>query len=103
MKTPAIIVAALGTALGLAAIAPAEAMPNAAPNVEQSTDVQQAKVVVKLGYWNGHRGYRYRRPGYRLHNGFWYPPAAFKFVVKPHRHRHWYWCGPKHHRHRCWR
>ena len=29
------------------------------------------------GYYNGHRGYRDRRPGYRQHNGFWFPLAAF--------------------------
>jgi hypothetical protein len=29
------------------------------------------------GYYNGHRGYRSHRPGYRLHNGYWYPLAAF--------------------------
>ena len=29
------------------------------------------------GYYNGHRGYRDRRPGYRNYNGFWFPPAAF--------------------------
>lgn len=28
-------------------------------------------------YYNGHRGHRNRRPGYRYHNGFWFPPAAF--------------------------
>lgn len=28
-------------------------------------------------YWNGHRGYRERRAGYRYHNGYWYPLAAF--------------------------
>jgi len=28
-------------------------------------------------YFNGHRGYRGPRPGYRHHNGFWFPPAAF--------------------------
>jgi hypothetical protein len=28
-------------------------------------------------YYNKHRGYRERRPGYRQHNGFWFPPAAF--------------------------
>ncbi|MFO1184914.1 MAG: BA14K family protein [Bauldia sp.] len=28
-------------------------------------------------FYNGHRGYRDRRPGYRLYNGFWFPPAAF--------------------------
>lgn len=28
-------------------------------------------------YWRGHRGYRQARPGYRQHNGWWFPPAAF--------------------------
>lgn len=28
-------------------------------------------------YWRGHRGFRHRRPGYREHNGWWFPPAAF--------------------------
>lgn len=29
------------------------------------------------GYYNGHRGYRDYRPGYRRHNGYWFPLAAF--------------------------
>jgi hypothetical protein len=28
-------------------------------------------------YYNGHRGYRYRRDGYREHNGWFFPLAAF--------------------------
>ncbi len=28
-------------------------------------------------YYNGHRGYRDRRSGYRYHDGFWFPAAAF--------------------------
>lgn len=28
-------------------------------------------------WYKGHRGYRYYRPGYREHNGFWFPAAAF--------------------------
>jgi len=31
----------------------------------------------KSAYYNNHRGYRERRPGFRQHNGFWFPPAAF--------------------------
>lgn len=27
--------------------------------------------------YRGYRGHRYKRPGYRRHNGWWYPPAAF--------------------------
>lgn len=29
------------------------------------------------GWYNGHRGYREARPGYRYHNGYWFPLAAF--------------------------
>ena len=28
-------------------------------------------------YYNGHRGYRYYRPGYREYNGIWFPLGAF--------------------------
>jgi hypothetical protein len=28
-------------------------------------------------YWRGHRGSRYYRPGYRRHNDWWFPAAAF--------------------------
>jgi len=32
----------------------------------------------RRGYWNGHRGERNKRHGYRRHNdGLWYPLAAF--------------------------
>jgi hypothetical protein len=30
-----------------------------------------------FAYYKGFRGYRYRRPGYRFHNGFWFPAGAF--------------------------
>jgi hypothetical protein len=33
------------------------------------------------GYYNGHRGFRNKRPGYRRHNGLWFPPAAFALGV----------------------
>jgi hypothetical protein len=29
------------------------------------------------GWYGGHRGYRDYRPGYRRHNGYWFPLAAF--------------------------
>jgi hypothetical protein len=31
----------------------------------------------RQGYYNGHRGYRDYRRGYRQHNGYWFPLAAF--------------------------
>lgn len=101
MKKTAIVATALGALMGISTVMPAEAMPPVpSQTVNRATDVQQARVVVKYGYYRGHRGYRHRRPGFRFYGGFWYPPAAF-VVVKPRRA--WYWCGPRHHRHRCWR
>ena len=35
----------------------------------------------RYAYFNGHRGYRERRPGYRYRDGFWFPPAAFALGV----------------------
>lgn len=29
------------------------------------------------GWYNGYKAYRYPRRGYRYHNGWWLPPAAF--------------------------
>jgi hypothetical protein len=37
-------------------------------------DIRQAE---RNAYYNGYRGYRERRAGYRLHDGWWFPPAAF--------------------------
>lgn len=31
----------------------------------------------RRAYYRGHRGYDHYRPGYRRHNGFWFPAAAF--------------------------
>ena len=31
----------------------------------------------KYGWYNGHRGYRYKRQGDRYHDGFWFPAGAF--------------------------
>lgn len=103
MRKLSLTAAALGAMMGVASVAPAEAMPNVNPTVHRSTDVQQARVVVRYGYWRGHRGYRYRRPGYRFYNGFWYPSIAFGPAVVIRPGRAWYWCGPRWNRHRCWR
>ncbi|MGB6119762.1 MAG: BA14K family protein [Mesorhizobium sp.] len=29
------------------------------------------------GWYRGHRGYRHKRPGYRYHDGWWFPAGAF--------------------------
>lgn len=58
----------------------------------------------RYGWYRGHRGYRYARPGYRYHDGFWFPLAAFGAgvaigsVVTPQRgyvggDAHTRWCA----------
>lgn len=79
--------------MALTSIVPAQALtmpatPQAAPAPSGIiTDVQyrerdrwdrrDRRRGYREGYYNGHRGYRHRRPGYRYHNGYWFPLAAF--------------------------
>lgn len=94
--------AVLATALAVTVtgLAPAQAMPVMAVTSTQARD--EAPVVnvqwdrrdarrwerhhdrrwdrrhhARSGYYNGYRGYRERRSGYRYHNGYWFPLAAF--------------------------
>lgn len=63
----------------------AEAMPvTARPEIK--SDVQTVQYwqdrdyrggYNRDGYYGGYRGYRERREGYRHHNGYWFPLAAF--------------------------
>lgn len=85
-------------AIGLAGLAtvivpmtPVIAAPLAAkPAFEQSGNVinvqQQRRKIIRRGqmvhrggnvYYNGHRGYRHYRPGYRRNGDFWFPAGAF--------------------------
>lgn len=79
-------VCALAMALSVPVAAPAIAMPATAPAWHQDTIQAQyggrgrGDRFERRGggyYYNGHRGYRERRPGYRYHQGWWFPPAAF--------------------------
>lgn len=40
-------------------------------------------------YFNGHRGYRDRRAGFRFYNGFWFPNSAFSLRFSVGRDRDW--------------
>ncbi len=76
-------------ALSVPFAAPAIAMPAGAPVWTQQSDVVQVqrrdgrdwrRGYERRGgnyYYNGHRGYREHRRGYRQYNGMWFPPAAF--------------------------
>jgi len=101
MNRLSIFAAALGALMGVSVVAPAEAMPVPTQTVSRTTDVTEARVVVRYGYWRGHRGYRNGRPGYRRYNGFWYPAIAFSPVIVIRPGGRWHWCGPRHHRYRC--
>jgi BA14K-like protein. len=86
MKISIKSLAAMGLAAAMAATSymPAQAMPlPTAPVAQKSTDVEQVQYrryhrhYDRPGYYRGHRGYRHHRPGYRYHNGYWFPLAAF--------------------------
>jgi hypothetical protein len=77
-----IAVAGIAAAVLAGSLLPAEAMPRvAAPaaGIEASSDVVTVQYRRRHGgdWYNGHRGYRDRRPGYRHYNGYWFPLAAF--------------------------
>ncbi len=55
-----------------------------APRLQTSSDVvdvQYRKRGPGPAFYRGHRGVRYHRPGYRYHNGYWFPAAAFLGLV----------------------
>lgn len=81
--------AAISATFAISSIAPANAAPIFVPKaqIEASTDVTPVnhrkwrkndfRRRGNNAYYNGHRGYRHRRNGYRQYNGFWFPAGAF--------------------------
>jgi hypothetical protein len=80
---------AISATFAVSGIAPSAAAPVYIPTakVAQTTDVVDVRHRKwhRNGfrrdrgnvYYNGHRGYRERRRGYRQYNGFWFPLGAF--------------------------
>lgn len=138
-KLTSALCATLAFAMAASTAVPAAAAPMFSPNVPQvSNDITQVQSRRDLrrgeelrrgdrnrntrsrferrgnyAYYNNHRGYRERRPGYRRHNGFWFPPAAFiagaiiggalnnnTVIVRPSGSAHIQWC---HNRYRSYR
>jgi len=74
-------------AMAMTAVATTSVATQAAPVVPQvrgdlpTTDIEQVRDGMyrngKYWYYNGHRGYRDYRPGYRRHGDFWFPAGAF--------------------------
>lgn len=83
-KVISTICAAVVTLTGVAVAGPVFATPVQPMKLERATgDIQQ--IQHRRGhyryhgrpYYNGHRGYRYSRPGWRRYDGWWFPPSAF--------------------------
>lgn len=81
-----IFAAGLSAIVVAGAIVPAQAMPLPLPVAPQSVPTASNDVVnvqyyrdryERRGWYNGHRGYRDYRPGYRHRDGYWFPLAAF--------------------------
>lgn len=82
-------VASLAAAMSLTSMTAAFAVPLPTPRPQQVSnieviqyrgdrDMRGRREYRREGYYNGMRGYRDRRPGYRRNSdGFWYPLAAF--------------------------
>lgn len=95
MKTQKLLAAALSAAIGFTPAMTAQALPLPTAQPSMASPIQLAAAKVKIKTWRGHRGYRYKRPGYRHYNGYWYPPAAFVVKVRPGNRwssRHVRWC-----------
>ncbi|WP_105418699.1 BA14K family protein [Neorhizobium sp. T25_27] len=78
-----IAVAGISAAVLAGSLMPAQAMPlpsAPAAGIETGANTDVALVQYRRhggGWYGGHRGYRDYRPGYRRHNGYWFPLAAF--------------------------
>ncbi len=92
MRIATVFTAAAVFATSFIPVSAAPVMPAAPMAVQtsanQATEVQyrrdrdrryyrHERRAYRQGYYNGHRGYRERRSGYRYHNGYWFPLAAF--------------------------
>jgi hypothetical protein len=79
---PALCAAALALTATGATLAPAYAQSSFGFQFNSGTSNAPHRGFERRGndgYYNGQRGYRSQRPGYRQYNGFWFPPAAFAF------------------------
>ncbi|WP_306119165.1 MULTISPECIES: BA14K family protein [unclassified Roseitalea] len=98
LATALAVAAAFATATPAEAAATSFKLPAAAAEAGVSDIVKaghRGHVSVRIHwrgghiYLNGHRGYKYKRSGYRHYKGYWYPPRAF-VVIGPDHRRHVY-------------
>jgi hypothetical protein len=80
---PTLCTLAAGLSMAVSGTVAAGAAPIHIPKIEApATNVTPVnhRGMYRSGahiYLNGHRGYRHQRHGYRHHDGWWFPPAAF--------------------------
>jgi hypothetical protein len=91
-----ILAATLAASFAVASVVPLDAAPIFVPKAADATakDIQSVQYRPEWrrmhrrggarfyvdnggGYYNGYRGYRYHRRGYREYNGWWFPAGAF--------------------------
>ena len=69
---------------------PAAAVPAATSDIVRIGHRGQVRVGIRWHgghvYYNGYRGYRYKRHGYRHYHGHWFPHRAFVVVVPRQRY-----------------
>lgn len=69
---------ALASAVVLTSFVPSQAMPLPTTVITAPSDVTNVDHRRRSPYYyRGYRGYDHRRSGYRYHNGYWFPLAAF--------------------------
>ena len=73
------VLSAAAAGVGSASAVPTryEAYANAAHHNDRQMGGQDFIWRHGVVYWNGQRGYPDHRRGYRYHNGYWFPEAAF--------------------------
>lgn len=76
-----IAAAGISAAVLAGSLMPAQAMPVPTAPAGIATNANTDATLVQYrrhgGWYGGYRGYRDYRPGYRRHNGYWFPLAAF--------------------------
>lgn len=76
-----IAAAGISAAVIAGSLMPAQAMPVPTAPAGIATNANTDATLVQYrrhgGWYGGYRGYRDYRPGYRRHNGYWFPLAAF--------------------------
>lgn len=104
LATAGFAIALPGTAIAAQAAAPTVDRDAPASPITSQTAPKTVDFPIRFGtgYFNGYRGQRRFRPGYRRYNGFYFPRRAFsapryerRVVRRGLSGRHYRWCDAK--------